>query len=91
MHPLLSHEEISALMSDAKEEKQESISELNSNINQNDYILKKDFYSDKDPVAKFKIPLNKICEVKNQDRIVAYGILVVVDGKLVVQIVHMVD
>ena len=91
MRPLLSREEINALLHEAKRDMGTtpgpSIIDL-----RRQYIMAPDAVGlDPGSMIELNMSLETPYEIRSQDRLIAYGVLMVLDGKLALRITRLID
>lgn len=91
MHPLLSREEIHALLNESGEPPGEPPCQLIIEPGQQCIVLQGLFDLRQGAVIELNPSLDRPYEIRSKGRLVAYGALVVLDGKLVLQITHLID
>jgi hypothetical protein len=91
MHPLLSREEISALLDESEKPREKSSDQLTIEMGQQCIMLEGVFDLNQGAVIEINSLLDKSYEIRSKDQLVAYGVLAVLDGKLVLQITHLID
>jgi flagellar motor switch/type III secretory pathway protein FliN len=91
MHPLLSREEISALLDESEKPREKSSNQLTIEMGQQCIMLEGVFDLNQGAVIEINSSLDRSYEIRSKDQLVAYGVLAVLDGKLVLQITHLID
>jgi len=91
MHPLLSREEINALLGESEKPREKPLCQLTIEMGQQCIVLKGLFDLNEGAVIEINSSLDRSYEIRSKDQLVAYGVLAVLDGKLVLQITHRID
>ncbi len=91
MRPLLSREEINALLDEPGASMEESPRQLTIELGRQRIALQGLLNLDPGTVIEFNQSLGKPYEIRAKDKLIAYGELVILNGKLVIQITRLVD
>ncbi len=91
MHPLLSREEIDALLNQSGEITSPLPCQLNIELGKHCLVLKGEFNLDLGSTIELNASIGRTYEIRSEGRVVAYGLLVIRDEKIMLQITHLID
>jgi flagellar motor switch/type III secretory pathway protein FliN len=91
MNPLLSREEVSALLHETKNSSRESTKQLIIELGNHCLVLRDLSNLEQDVSIELNMSLNKPYLLRSKDHAIAIGVLSVLDGKLFVKITQLVN